>query len=173
MQTRFCYDDARTIKALQQSTGPGRYVLEVPGPLNMTWTEDPYCRAQRWGGNLAEDVFHINNAFSGRTIPLNRGLIPSVAPTFVPAEYVQNQQVDTQVLTTEQSRASLPAFLFRDLEQNHAYYLMYDPQSWSRIAPSFSTMMNARQDAVLTYDEHLRQRGSHPNEIQMKSKWNL
>ena len=51
--TRFNYDECREKKLLQESTGLGRYMLNVPGngatpPLSA----DPFNRAQKWGGNL-------------------------------------------------------------------------------------------------------------------------
>ena len=47
--TRFNYDDARTKKNLQQSTGPGRYILNVPGNgVKLPMINDPQMRMQRW-----------------------------------------------------------------------------------------------------------------------------
>ena len=64
--TRFNYDECRTKKKLQEATGPGRYILNVPGngptPL---YFNDPQIRMQKWGGNLQNviissfaDFFH-------------------------------------------------------------------------------------------------------------------
>ena len=40
--TRFNYDDARTKKKLQEATGSGRYILNVPGNgSNPTYFDDP------------------------------------------------------------------------------------------------------------------------------------
>ena len=53
--TRFNYDDARTKKNLQQSTGPGRYILNVPGNgVKLPMINDPQMRMQRWGANLRD-----------------------------------------------------------------------------------------------------------------------
>ena len=61
--TRFNYDSGRTIKHLQQSTGPGRYMLNVPGNGDKPeYMEDPHIRLEKWGGNLD------NNAASGTAI---------------------------------------------------------------------------------------------------------
>ena len=47
--TRFNYDECRTKKYLQQSTGPGRYILNAPGNgLNPTYTDEPQVRLQKW-----------------------------------------------------------------------------------------------------------------------------
>ena len=51
--TRFNYDPCRTAKLLQESTGPGRYMLNVPGPgCKPCFFEDPEIRLQKWGANL-------------------------------------------------------------------------------------------------------------------------
>ena len=51
--TRFNYDECRTKKILQESTGPGRYMLNTPGiGCKPCYTSDPQARLQKWGGNL-------------------------------------------------------------------------------------------------------------------------
>ena len=49
--TRFSYDECRIAKQLQESTGPGRYILNVPG-VAPAYTDCPEVRLQRYGGNL-------------------------------------------------------------------------------------------------------------------------
>ena len=56
--TRYNYDDLRTKKILQESTGPGRYHLNVPGPFKTTcYMDDPQVRLQKFGGNMSHDEF--------------------------------------------------------------------------------------------------------------------
>ena len=51
--TRFNYTDCRTMKALEESTGPGRYMLNKPGNgCRPCFMEDPQIRLQGWGANL-------------------------------------------------------------------------------------------------------------------------
>ena len=51
--TRFDYDNCRTMKQLQELTGPGRYMLNTPGPgCNVCFYNDPQMRMQKWGANL-------------------------------------------------------------------------------------------------------------------------
>ena len=51
--TRFNYDECRTAKILQESTGPGRYLLNTPGPgCNPCFITDPHIRLQGIGPNL-------------------------------------------------------------------------------------------------------------------------
>jgi len=52
--TRFNYEKCRVQKSLQQATGPGRYMLNVPGNAGdkPEVFNDPQLRMQKWGGNL-------------------------------------------------------------------------------------------------------------------------
>ena len=56
--TRFNYDECRTKKILQESTGPGRYMLNVPGngckPCLMA---DPQSRLQGWGATTGLPLY--------------------------------------------------------------------------------------------------------------------
>ena len=55
--TRFNYDDSRTKKKLQESTGPGRYSLNMPGNgPTPCFFNDPQIRVQKWGANLMSVV---------------------------------------------------------------------------------------------------------------------
>ena len=48
--TRFHDDEARVEKQLQESTGPGRYMLNVPGNgTHPCFMEDPFVRLDKWG----------------------------------------------------------------------------------------------------------------------------
>ena len=71
--TRFYYDSCRTIKSLQQSTDPGRYMLNVPGNGDKpAYMEDPHIRIQKWGGNLRTNTINLESDLKGITRPLNR-----------------------------------------------------------------------------------------------------
>ena len=51
--TRFHDDRCRVEKALQESTDPGRYMLNVPGNGSKPcFMEDPHIRLQGWDANL-------------------------------------------------------------------------------------------------------------------------
>jgi hypothetical protein len=71
--TRFHDDPCRITKQLQESTGLGRYMLNVPGngdkPLYM---EDPHIRMQKWGGNLLTNTINIESDLMGLTRNSNR-----------------------------------------------------------------------------------------------------
>ena len=66
--TRFNYDECRTKKKLQESTGPGRYALNMPGNgTSPCFFNDPQIRMQKWGANL-------DNVINGAPIDIDSDL---------------------------------------------------------------------------------------------------
>ena len=127
--TRFNYDPCRTIKSNQQSTGPGRYILNVPGNSDKPYyIEDPQIIIQKWGANLNTNSINLESELLGINKKLGKDCLGK-------DEYI-NYNVPTQrihypstsELYTEQSRAILPAWTFRDLEQVDWYYPPLNPQ---------------------------------------------
>ena len=127
--TRIFYDPCRTIKNLQQATGPGRHTLNVPGNGETPdYMEDPHIRIQGWGANLRTNCINLESDMRGLTRSLNRDCLgkDNYEVNAVPTErirYPSNNQ-----LYTEQSRAIMPAWTARDLEQVDWYTLPLDPQ---------------------------------------------
>ena len=127
--TRFKYDNCRTKKSLQQSTDPGRWILNVPGNGDKPcYMEDPQIIPQKWGANLRTNTINLESDLRG----VNRNLTRDCLGKNEYQKYnVSNQAIKyptcTQ-LTTEQSRATNPAWWYRDLEQNHNYILPLNPQ---------------------------------------------
>ena len=71
--TRFHDDPCRINKQLQESTGLGRYMLNVPGngskPIYM---DDPFIRMQKWGGNLMTNTVNLESDLMGLSRNSNR-----------------------------------------------------------------------------------------------------
>lgn len=127
--TRFSYDPCRTIKKLQQSTDPGRYILNMPGNGDKPdYIEDPYIRIQKWGANLRTDSIQLEDDLRGLTRPLNRDCLQVNNYQTNQASSHAIKYPSTRKLTTEQSRAIMPAWTARDLEQVDWYTLPLDPQ---------------------------------------------
>jgi len=128
--TRFKYDDCRTIKALQQATDTGRWILNVPGNGDKPYyMEDPYIIPQKWAGNLRTNTIELENDLRGITRNLNRDCLGK-------NEYqrynVPNEAIEyptSSQLTTEQSRATNPAWWYRDLPQTDWQYPPLNPQA--------------------------------------------
>jgi len=140
--TRFHDDPCRINKQLQESTGLGRYMLNVPGngskPLYM---DDPFIRMQKWGGNLMTNTVNLESDLFGLSRNYNRDDIKT-------NEYRLNAVKTNQVQyesanpSTDQSRATHPAWTFRDLEQTHYSILPLNPQENTCI--TFQNNLNTR-----------------------------
>tara|TARA_B100001057_G_scaffold56475_1_gene50061 strand:+ start:46 stop:489 length:444 start_codon:yes stop_codon:yes gene_type:complete len=129
--TRFHYDVERTKKNLQQATGPSRYILNTPGPGNKVgFMNDPFIRLQKWGGNLRKNdngPIEIDSYLLGLKKNINT---------------TNYNFVEDNKTVTNQSRVTNPAWLYKDLEQNHRYILLEDPQKIIQI--KFENNINTR-----------------------------
>ena len=126
--TRFHDDPCRIKKQLQESTGPGLFMIDVPGNgLNPCFMEDPFVRMQKWGANLQTNVINLESDLRGMTRGLNRDELSRNNYADNTAKSEQKQFPSCNPFT-EQSRATHPAWHFRDLEQNNFQYLPLNPQ---------------------------------------------
>jgi hypothetical protein len=127
--TRFYYDECRTIKNLQQSTGPSRYILNTPGNgISPCYIEDPQIIVQKWGGNLMTNSIGLESELFGITKKLGKDCLgkDEYLKYSVPSQKIQYPSCNN--LYTEQSRAIMPAWTARDLEQVDWYYPPLNPQ---------------------------------------------
>jgi hypothetical protein len=127
--TRFKYDDARTKKSLQQSTDPGRWILNVPGPgSDLCYMEDPQILIQKWGANLRTNTIDLESDLRGVNRDLSRDCLgkDNYKNYNVPNQPIQYPTCSD--LTTAQSRATNPAWWYRDLEQVAWEYPPLNPQ---------------------------------------------
>ena len=118
----------RIEKDLQISTFTGRYHLNVPGPGdNVIYESDPHIRLQKWGANYHTNTVNVESDLKGMTRSLNRDCAKT-------DNYLENRVKSVQVPSgvsnpyTEQSRAIMPAWTARDLEQPHWSILPLNPQ---------------------------------------------
>ena len=118
--TRFHDDEARIMKELQQSTGPGRWILNVPGNGDKpSYMADPQIRIQTWGGNLMTNSINLESELLGLTRRINHDCLGENLYTS-PKNQVETQKIEyptNKDLTTGQSRVTNPAWMYRDLEQ--------------------------------------------------------
>ena len=141
--TRFNYDLARVEKKLQESTDPGKYILNVPGPGDNTkFIESPFVRLQKFGNNLRTDPINIESDLIGLTRNTNRDNIN--------INNYKNKQVHSNSINfnedksiwTEQSRVSHPAWMYKDKQQFEPKYLFFDPQE--NICMPFQNNLSSR-----------------------------
>jgi len=127
--TRFNSDECRIKKQLQQSTDPGRWVMNVPGNgAKPDYMEDPHIRVQKWGANLMTNCIDLESELMGVNKKAGKDCLGK-------DEYrmynVRSQSVsypNNSKLYTEQSRTIMPAWTARDLEQVDWYTLPLNPQ---------------------------------------------
>ena len=127
--TRFHDDPARITKQLEQSTFSGRYALDTPGPgINLPFYEDPQMRLQRWGANVMTNTVDLENDLRGMTRPLNRDLLGlnDYKNTGLDTSHVSYPVSNPMI---EESRASHPAWMYKDLEQTRWEYPWLNPQA--------------------------------------------
>ena len=126
--TRFHDDPCRVHKELQESTDPGRYMLNVPGNGSKPcFMEDPFCRLQKWGANLMTNAVNLESDLMGLSRSTNRDCI-GIDDYKTNAVKSQKVVYPTCLPTTEQPRATNPAWTARDLEQVDWWTLPLDPQ---------------------------------------------
>lgn len=123
--TRFHDDPCRIQKQLQQSTDPGRYMINVPGNgLTPSYMVDPCMRMQKWGANLMTNTIDLESKLMGIDRRLDRDC----------TVYTENPvlsekiQYPNQAPFIEQPRATEPAWMVREIEQNNWGILQLDPQ---------------------------------------------
>jgi hypothetical protein len=158
--TRFHDDSARIEKQLQQSTDPGRWILNVPGNgESPCFIDDPYIRIQKWGANLRTNTVNLESELRGINRNLNKDClgINNYTTYNVPSEPVQYPTCSD--LTTGQSRATNPAWWYRDKEQSHQSFPQLNPQENTCVP--FMNNLNTR---ILEKDSFTPKRESKINE---------
>jgi hypothetical protein len=140
--TRFHDDPARIKKQLEESSFAGRYQLDVPGPgTNMPFFEDPQIRLQGWGANMRQGTVNLESDLRGLTRPLNRDLTDANDYTKHQA-FASRLSFPVQSAFIDETRASHPAWMYRDLEQSRWEAPLLNPQN--RIEPEFYTNVQTR-----------------------------
>lgn len=119
--TRFHDDPARIEKALLEKTYTGRYQLNTPGNGRTTYVDDIHVRLQGGGYNLQTNPFEVNES-----LRRNKKLV-KYDQAYVKAESDRKEH-STIGFGVDETRASLPAWTFREKNQSREDYLFMDPQ---------------------------------------------
>ena len=126
--TRYKYDESRTIKQLQESTGPGRWILNVPGNGSAPcYMEDPQIRIQKWGANLMTNAINLESELMGVNRKSGRDCLDENNYKSYNVRTSKINYSTNNNLTTDQSRATHPAWWYRDLEQS-THRISYSPR---------------------------------------------
>jgi hypothetical protein len=126
--TRFHDDPARIRKTLEESTYAESYYINKPGTgINDPFQNDPQLRLQGWGANLCTNGINLESDFRGLTRKLNHDLIEI-------NEYLRHSaDSDAYIYGTanpvvDESRATHPAWMYRDLEHPRWEHPWINPQ---------------------------------------------
>ena len=140
--TRFHDDPCRIEKQLQESTDPGRFILNVPGNGDKPcYIEDPFIRLQQWGGNLMTNTIDLDSDLKGLSRTLNRDCLTENIYTDKKSN-THKVNYPTCENMTQQPRATHPAWTVRDLEQTNRYILPLNPQE--NVCIPFSNNISSR-----------------------------
>jgi hypothetical protein len=127
--TRFHDDPHRIRKQVAESSFAGKYALNTPGPGDkLPFMEDPQLRLQSWGANLMTNTVNLESDLRGLTRKYNRDLLNY-------NDYKMNSVSTDSVSfpTTEsfidESRATHPAWMYKDLEQSRWEEPWINPQA--------------------------------------------
>lgn len=114
--TRFHDDEVRIKKQLEEMTYAGRYMLDKPGPGSiMPFQEDVHIRLEQFGANLNDNNINLESDLMGLTRNLNRDHLESNQHLEKKAHSRPIQYPSAKPFV-EESRASHPAWMYRDLE---------------------------------------------------------
>ncbi len=150
MFTRFYDDPCRIEKYNQIATETGRYMLDVPGNgAKPFYMEDPQIIPQKWAGNLWTHSTDIQSSLLGLDRTVNRDCLQTKGSecgrTPKPEIIARPIQYPTsRALTTDQPRATDPAWTARDLDQSYRMPLQHNPQTDSRIFQPFKYDVSSR-----------------------------
>jgi hypothetical protein len=127
--TRFHDDEVRINQQLKVLTFQGRYQLAVPGQgASMPFQDDSQLRMQKWGANLRTNTVNLESDLIGLTRPLQRD---NVDTNNYKTQSVSSSQIpySTKNPFVEESRASHPAWMYRDLEHPRWETPIINPQA--------------------------------------------
>ena len=128
MFTRFHDDPYRIQKQLEESSYAGKYQINAPGPgLHLPYIEDSQIRMQTWGANLTTNSRNVESDLFGLTRPLNRDLEEYSYKNH--EAFFETKPYTTMQPFVEESRASHPAWTYKELEHPRWETPFINPQS--------------------------------------------
>jgi len=116
--TRFHDDPHRIKKQVEESSFAGRYMLNTPGPgIDLPFMQDPQLRLQKWGANLQTNTVNLESDLRGLTRRQNRDNVELNQYNKMSVTSHKPAYRDEQPFV-EDSRASHPAWMYKDLEHS-------------------------------------------------------
>jgi hypothetical protein len=90
--------------------------------------EDPQIRIQKWGANLRTNTINLESELLGVNRQISRDCLGKDNYTKYNVKSEAIQYPTCSGLYTEESRATNPAWWYREVEQSNSYYLPLNPQ---------------------------------------------
>ena len=116
---------------LAEDVNISKYMLNAPGNgTTPYYIVDPYIRLQKFGANISSNIIDINSNLKGLDRTIGKHYKQKV---YNRGNYSRNYYPQISSAITDQSRALLPPWQLRDLEQNNWDYVYYNPQNNSEI----------------------------------------
>lgn len=147
MFTRFHDDQDRIQQQLRVQTYAGRYAIGTPDlGVVAPFDEDPHLRLQGWGANVRTQTVNLESDLLGLTRSVTRDAVTyqsAAVKTSLPTYGTSEQP------RVEESRAAVPAWLFRDAEQSRWEMPWTNPQA--HLEKSFPDNLSTR---LLEQDYH-------------------
>lgn len=130
--TRFHDDKHRIKKQVEESIYSGDYFINTPGPgVDLPYMEDPQIRLQKWGGNLRNNSTNIENDLRGLTRRMNKDELTYEYKKTEPNSSLMNYRNASPIV--DESRATHPAWMYKDLEQTRWEHPFLNPQNnWNK-----------------------------------------
>ena len=127
--TRFADDSSRIKKQMEILTHTSNYMLDMPGPGDrMSLMLDPQIRLQKYGANMRKNDINLESDLLGMTRKTNRDNIEL-------NEYRHQSVISTPIRYseqdpfTEESRASHPAWMYRNMDYDRWEQPWINPQA--------------------------------------------
>jgi len=142
--TRIRNDPIRIYKENEIFTNEGRYQIDTPKWNNrIEFFEDPQIRIQKWEGNKYSNRIDIENDILSYNKPLSRDYpTKDIYSDYRPANVTPPNYENCSKTITDDSRAVLPPFIFRDMEVNRFEEPFINPQN--NIEIPFQTNINTK-----------------------------
>jgi len=147
--TRFHDDPHRIKKQVEESISGCNYMLNKPGQgVDLPFFEDPQIRLQQWGSNLRTNVINLESDLLGMSRHTNRDHLTTNNYQLHKAQSTKKYYKNQQPIIDE-SRASHPAWMYKDLEQTRWEYPYND-----QLTDTKATFENNVDSRMLVKDNH-------------------
>jgi hypothetical protein len=128
--TRFRDDAVRVAKYNQQSVFAGQYALGMPGPgIQLPFIEDPHWRLTKHGANLWSDSTNLESDLKGLGQVLSHDYDRTYDNKTLSAQSRPKSYPNSLGAQVEESRATHPAWTFRDLPTKRWETPLLNPQA--------------------------------------------